>query len=94
MKRTKLSVEEIKQRLESLPDWRLVDGKISRTFATGNFLKGLDLVSKVAEIAEEMNHHPDVTLTYPKVRFDIFTHDVGGITEVDFALAEKIEKLA
>lgn len=94
MQRKKLTEQEIARRLESLPEWKLAEGKLKRTFATGSFLKGLDLVNRIAPIAEEMNHHPDVTLTYPRVAIEIFTHDVGGITEFDFALAERIERLA
>jgi 4a-hydroxytetrahydrobiopterin dehydratase len=94
MERKKLTDKDIGERLSSLPGWEHSDGKLRREVATGNFMNGLKLVNKIAEVAEKMNHHPDVLLTYPRVVVEIFTHDVGGVTEFDFALAEKISALA
>lgn len=94
MKREKLTDTQITERLKSLPEWQHSDGRLRREFATGNFLAGVELVNKITPLAEELNHHPDIHLTYPKVVVEIFTHDVGGITEFDFALAERIDSIA
>jgi 4a-hydroxytetrahydrobiopterin dehydratase len=94
MERRKLTDKEIDERLSSLPGWEHSDGKLRREIATGNFMNGLKLVTKIADVAEAMNHHPDVLLTYPRVVIEIFTHDVGGITDFDFSLAERISSLA
>lgn len=94
MDRKKLTDQEIGERLKTLTGWEVSDGKLRREIATGNFMNGLKLVNRIGEAAEELNHHPDVMLTYPKVVIEISTHDVGGITEFDFALAGKISSLA
>ena len=49
---------------------------------------------RIGAVAEELNHHPDIQLTYPKLVVEIYTHDVGGITDFDFALAQRIDELA
>jgi 4a-hydroxytetrahydrobiopterin dehydratase len=93
-----LSIAEIEQRLAELPGWQRAGSgdasAIAKTFATGNFLSGLSFVTKVAVLAEKANHHPDVELTYPRVTLTLTTHDAGGITEKDFALATQIDALA
>lgn len=73
--------------------WRVVDGRLEATVATGSFVAGLDLVTAVAEIAERLGHHPDVLLTYPSVRLVSVSHDVGGLSERDVALAAAISEL-
>jgi 4a-hydroxytetrahydrobiopterin dehydratase len=91
MRRKKLSDDKIQARLESVPEWSLVDGHLRREFETGSFVDGVSLIIRVCTVAEEMNHHPNVHLTYPKVTLELWTHDVDGITDSDFALAEKID---
>lgn len=77
-----------------LPDWRQVLGSIKARFATGDFATGLQLVDRIGAAAEEANHHPDITLTYPEVLVSLSSHDVGGITSRDLALAAEISRFA
>lgn len=77
-----------------LADWRLVLGSLRTRFATGNFVTGLALVERIAAAAEEANHHPDVTLTYPEVALVLRSHDVDAITSRDIALARAISGFA
>jgi len=73
--------------------WRLRDGRLEARVETGSFLAGLELVTAVAQVAERMGHHPDVLLTFPSVVLTSVSHDVGGLTERDVALAGAITAL-
>lgn len=75
-------------------DWKLVGGKkIKRDFEFKSFMEGVDFVNKVSEIAEAENHHPDIYLFYRKVTIEFSTHAIGGLSENDFILAAKIDRL-
>lgn len=92
--RKKLSDEEIAAKLKQAPGWGYIDGHLRSQFQTLNFANGVAFVNQIARIADDLNHHPDILLTYPRVTVDIYTHDVGGITEFDFELATRISALA
>lgn len=77
-----------------LPDWRMIQNALHAAFKTGSFTAGLSLLQQITEAAEAANHHPDVTLTYPRVAVKLNSHDVGGVTDRDLDLAEKISELA
>jgi 4a-hydroxytetrahydrobiopterin dehydratase len=77
-----------------LADWRFFLMRLHARFRTGSFVKGLELVTRVTEAAEEANHHPDVVLTYPQVDVDLHSHDVRGVTSRDLALARRISEIA
>lgn len=77
-----------------LPDWRFFLMRLHARFRTGSFVKGLELVTRITEAAEEANHHPDVVLTYPHVDVDLHSHDVHGVTSRDLALARRISAIA
>ncbi len=77
-----------------LDDWRMLAQGIHARFATGNFATGLSLVAAIGEVAEATNHHPDVTLTYPRVDVMLTSHDVGHVTQRDFDLAAQISEAA
>lgn len=79
---------------EGLDDWRFFLNKLHGRFETGSFTKGLELVTRITEAAEEANHHPDVVLTYPQVDVDLQSHDVGGVTSRDVDLARRISEIA
>jgi len=79
---------------EGLDDWRFFLVKLHARFKTGSFVKGLELVTRITEVAEEANHHPDVVLTYPQVDVDLVSHDVGGVTSRDVDLARRISAIA
>lgn len=91
--RKKLSEEEIAARLSEVPGWGYIDGRLRSQFQTLNFSNGVTFVNQIARIADDLNHHPDVLLTYPRVTIDVYTHDVGGLTEFDFTLAQRISAL-
>lgn len=76
--------------------WMLVrDGthRIRRMFKFKDFKEAMAFVNKVADLAESEGHHPDITIVYNKVNLDLFTHSVGGLSENDFILASKLNKL-
>jgi 4a-hydroxytetrahydrobiopterin dehydratase len=90
----KQKLTEIEVREAGLDDWRQVLGTIKARFRTGDFATGLALVDRIGAAAEEANHHPDLTLTYPEVRVALSSHDVGGITSRDIDLARTISGYA
>jgi 4a-hydroxytetrahydrobiopterin dehydratase len=90
----KLSEAEVRARLSEIQGWQLVDGKLQKTFTFGSFVQAFGFMSSVALLAEAMNHHPDWSNVYSRVTIALNTHDVSGISELDFALAKKIEGIA
>ncbi len=78
----------------ALDDWRVLFRTLHARFETGDFVTGVKLVEALAEAAEEMNHHPDVDLTYPRVAVRLSSHDVGGVTSRDVELARRISAIA
>jgi len=88
-----LSEHEIKSKLVTVPDWQLESGELVRTFLFKDFRGSLKFVNGIGELAEEAGHHPDIDIRYNKVRLALVTHDAGGITEKDFDLAAKADKL-
>ncbi len=93
MSRVKLSEEEIKNSLKELDGWK-VEGKFLRKkFKFENFAESLEFVNKIGEIAEEADHHPDITFGWGYANIELTTHDTGGLTHNDFDVAEKIENL-
>ena len=87
----KLDSDEIAERLKTIPGWELKEGTITKLYRFKEFLDGINFVSKVAQIAEAMDHHPDIAINYTRVRFSCVTHSEGGVTEKDFKLARDIE---
>jgi 4a-hydroxytetrahydrobiopterin dehydratase len=90
----KLSEAEVRARLSEMQGWQLVDGKLQKTFTFGSFVHAFGFMSSVALLAEAMNHHPEWSNVYSRVTIALNTHDVSGISELDFALAKKIEGIA
>ena len=91
-----LSAELVKTYLAAVPQWQLTaDGKrLRRGWRVKNFATAIDFFSRVARIAEEENHHPDLHLTgYRQTAIEISTHAIGGLSENDFILAAKIDTL-
>jgi 4a-hydroxytetrahydrobiopterin dehydratase len=77
-----------------LADWRQIMGRLRARFRTRDFATGMALVTRISESAEAMDHHPDITLTYPTVIVTLSSHDVGGITSRDVDLARQISEHA
>ena len=86
---------EIADRLQrELPAWKHEDGHLVRTFETGAWQRTLLLANAIGFVGEAAWHHPDLLLTYPRLKVMLTTHDAGGITDKDFELARKIEEVA
>ena len=90
----KLSGAEVASRLGSVPEWKQNGDEISRTFAFKDFAGSLRFVNAVGAEAEKANHHPDIDIRWNKVKLTLSTHDAGGLTNKDFALAQVCDKLA
>ncbi len=88
-----LSPEEIKNLIPDIPQWTLADKSIQREFSFKDFRQSMDFVNQVADLAEKQNHHPDIFISYRKVKLVLSTHKVGGLTRNDFILAAKIDLL-
>lgn len=82
-----LDTAAIKNRLEDLGDWSEINGALQRTYQFKDFVAAMAFVNRVADLAEKAQHHPDILIRYAKVTLTLSTHDAGGITEKDFALA-------
>lgn len=87
----KLAEADIAARLSELPGWELVSGRLQKTFTFNSFVDAFGFMSRVALIAEAMNHHPDWSNVYNRVTIGLSTHDVGGISPLDVTLAQRIE---
>ena len=87
----KLDDSAVVSELAQLPGWELVDGEISKTFAFGAYLDGARFALRVAEIAENLDHHPNISIGWRKVTVSVNTHAVNGISPYDFELARRIE---
>ncbi len=85
---------EIEERLGSLPDWELAGDAIERRCECGDFMGSVALVDRIAPVAEEMGHHPDLAISWDTVTVTLTTHSEGGLTAADFELAERIDALA
>lgn len=89
----KLDAAEVKTRLDALPQWQLADDglSISKTFKFKGFNGAWGFMSRVALLAEKMNHHPEWFNVYNRVEVKLNTHDAGGLTELDFKMASAME---
>lgn len=87
----KMTDEQIQQALKDVPEWAELSGAIQRTFRFDGFVAAMRFVNGVAEMAERQQHHPDILVRYNKVTLTVNTHDAGGITERDFALARAVD---
>lgn len=85
--------EEIKLQLDQLPGWAYTIKFLVKEFNFKTFVKAIAFVNKIALLAEVANHHPDIHIGYIKVTVTLTTHDKGEVTELDWGLAGKIEKL-
>ena len=88
-----LNSQDIKNWLKKLPEWELEKKAIERTYEFDDFSQAIEFVNGVAEIAEEEDHHPDIDIRFNKVRLALSTHSEGGLTDLDFELAEKVDTL-
>jgi 4a-hydroxytetrahydrobiopterin dehydratase len=85
--------EDIRSRLQSLPNWQLHDNAIHRELRFRDFVDAFGFMAAVALCAERANHHPEWSNVYNKVMIRLTTHDTGGVSERDFTLAAEIDRL-
>ncbi|MGZ3581949.1 MAG: 4a-hydroxytetrahydrobiopterin dehydratase [Ktedonobacterales bacterium] len=89
----RLSEDAIQTALTQMPGWSVVDGMLRKTYQFPTFPDGIAFVNRVADLAEEMGHHPDIDIRYSTIIVSLSTHDEGGITEKDTTLARRIDGL-
>jgi len=85
--------KEIPDWLKKIPEWEHEGKAITRVFEFEDFTGAIDFVNAVAEISEELDHHPDIDIRWNKVRLALSTHSKGGLTAFDFDVAERIDTL-
>jgi 4a-hydroxytetrahydrobiopterin dehydratase len=88
-----LSKQQVDTMLSSVPDWQIDAGELVRTFKFEDFRAAIRFVNQVADLEEAAGHHPDIDIRYNRVRLALVTHDAGGITNKDFDLASRADKL-
>lgn len=74
-------------------NWETKEGKLFKKFEFDDFKQALDFINQVAHVAEILNHHPEITNVYNKVELRLFSHDESKVTQKDYNLAEKIDKI-
>jgi 4a-hydroxytetrahydrobiopterin dehydratase len=89
-----LSHAAVAEKLEARPGWHHRGNAIERTYDRGDFNGSIAFVNAIAEAANAMDHHPDIEISWNEVKLTLCTHDAGGLTDRDFALAERIDQLA
>jgi 4a-hydroxytetrahydrobiopterin dehydratase len=90
----KLTPDQLEQHLAQHPNWRLEQGRLTRSFAFGSYGAGVAFAVQVALLSEKLDHHPDsLEIGWKKVTVAYVTHSAGGITALDFDAAERVDKL-
>jgi 4a-hydroxytetrahydrobiopterin dehydratase len=89
----KLDAKELDAALKAAPGWKLIDGELVRELEFKDFAQAMKFVSQVADIAEDASHHPDIDIRYNRVKLGLVTHDAGGITASDAAMATRLNHL-
>ncbi|HYY08902.1 MAG TPA: 4a-hydroxytetrahydrobiopterin dehydratase [Actinomycetota bacterium] len=87
----KLAAEDLRSQLTTLPGWNTVGDAIHKEFRFPGFRDAIGFVNRIADLAEAARHHPDLEIHYDRVLVSLSTHDEGGVTERDLALAREIE---
>ncbi|WP_336206176.1 4a-hydroxytetrahydrobiopterin dehydratase [Nonomuraea sp. LPB2021202275-12-8] len=85
---------DVEQKLRELPRWRREGDEIRRTITAPDFPSAIRIVDEIAVRAEELNHHPDIDIRWRELHLALTTHDKGGLTELDFTLAARIDDIA
>lgn len=87
----KLAQDVVEQKLTELPEWSRSGDSIQRTLSFENFVTAIEFVNRLAQLAEQQKHHPDIMIRYNKVTLTLSTHDAGGLTQRDFAFASEVD---
>lgn len=94
MRVSKLSDESVQEKLAGIPGWSVAENALVKTFSFADFVQSMQFVNRLGIAAEAAQHHPDIDIRYSKVTVALSTHDSGGITEKDFALAQEADAVA
>jgi 4a-hydroxytetrahydrobiopterin dehydratase len=86
----KLSEQEIQDLLRKYPEWAIENGMLVRFWSFNGFVEAIAFVNRVARLAEQANHHPDIDIRYDRVKLGLVSHDAGGITARDAQMAAKL----
>ena len=91
-----LAGRDLELLLKSVSKWKLANlpSRITKEFTFKNFAAAMKFVNRIAEVAEQEGHHPDIFISYNKVRFELTTHAIGGLSQNDFILAAKIDSIS
>ena len=90
----RLTDAQIAERLAALPGWSVSDGKLRRELKFKDFSEAFGFMARVALVAEKLDHHPDWSNVWNRVTVELWTHDAGGITALDFELAAATDRIA
>jgi len=88
-----LDEKEIVRLLKETPGWQYIDGHLRRQLRFKNFMENMRFISRMADLAEEEGHHPDFCVHYAVLDLELYTHAINGLSENDFIMAAKINKL-
>ena len=88
-----LTLAQISEAMEGLEDWSLDTSSISKIFSFNNFKESVGFVDKIVEVAERLEHHPEILINFNQVQLVLTTHEEHGLTRKDFELAKEIDKL-
>jgi len=89
----KLNDHQVAEEMAVFPGWCIENGQLTKTFEFGSYKDGVVFASAIGFVADKLDHHPDITITYRKVKIAVNTHSVDGISPYDFELARRIENL-
>ena len=90
----RLSDADVGERLRSLAGWQVREGQLVKEFRFRDFMGAIRFVNEIAEVAEELNHHPDLLVRWGSVTANLTTHSAGGLSDSDFRLASRIDALS
>ena len=89
-----LTSEEVNIKISEVDSWNVIGGSLQKEFEFVNFVKAIEFINQIAEVAEEQEHHPVITNSYNYLKIELKTHDVNGISNKDFKLAKAIDNLS
>jgi 4a-hydroxytetrahydrobiopterin dehydratase len=85
-----LTQDELRALIAELPEWAIENGALVRHWTFADFVQAMEFVNRVAQLAEQHNHHPDIDIRYNRVRLALVSHDAGGITTRDAGMARQL----
>ena len=91
--KSQLSSEEVENMLGQTPGWELLGTTIQRIYRFPNFVEAMSFANRITKVAEEENHHPNLHISWGKVRVELSTHSIGGLSINDFIVAAKINRV-